>query len=76
MNRSEKVREKTKPVWRFKKEVLKKFSRLTEDNEVPCNIWQEGSSFQKKNTNYGQKNLIRYSTNALKEYIQKRGKLW
>ena len=49
---------------------MKKFSRLTENNEVLCNIWQD-LGFQ-KNTNYGQKKLKRYSTNALKEYIQNR----
>ena len=71
MNRRGKVKETTKPIWRFTKEGMKKFSRLTENNEVLCNIWQEDLSFQ-KNTNYGRKNLKRYSTNALKEYIQKR----
>ena len=48
MNKRETVREQTKPVWRFTKEGMKKFPRLTENNEVLCNIWQEGSGFQKK----------------------------
>ena len=58
-------------MWRFTKEGMKKFSRLTENNEVLCNIWQEDLGFQ-KNTNYGQNKLKRYSTNALKEYLQNR----
>ena len=48
MKRREKVKETTKPIWRFTKEGMEKFSRLTENNEVLCNIWQEDFGFQKK----------------------------
>ena len=66
MNRKEKFRETTKPMWRFTKEGMKKFSRLT--------VMKYCVTFGKKirkNIYYVQKNLKRYSANALKEYIQK-----
>ena len=41
MNRRGEVKQTTKPMWRFTKEGMRKFSRLTENNEVLCNIWQK-----------------------------------
>ena len=48
MNRRGEVKQTTKPVLKFTKEGMKKFSSLTENNEVLCNIWQKDLGFQKK----------------------------
>ena len=53
------------------KEGMKKFSRLTENNEVLCNIWQEDLGFQKKYKLWT-KEFERCSTSALKELHPKR----
>ena len=66
MNEKEKVKETTKPIWRFTKEGMKKFSRLTEKKMKYCVTFGKRIWVFRKNTNNEQKNLKRYSTNALK----------
>ena len=75
MNRRGKVKETTKPMWRFTKEGMKKFLRLTENNEVLCNIWQENLGFRKKYklwTKEFEKELYK----CFKRIHPKKGKFW